>query len=129
MDWLCLCETHNALQLSVFFFFSVFYQALRNSEQKNCWIRSKKIVLQTIEQLIQYTVLEIQFRSLKYTVVIRIRKYFNIFPFLSKRQAIEGDLLCVDVNNPLWTVFKRVYIAYTYSNFMINQLLYCWPMI
>ena len=34
----------------------------------------QKIILQTIEQLIHYTVLEIQSRSLKYTVVIKIRK-------------------------------------------------------
>ena len=44
-------------------------------------------------------------------------------------QVIQGDysgrLQCVDVNNPLQTVFKRVYTVYTYSNCMINQLLYC----
>ena len=42
-----------------------------NSEQN--------IILQTIEQLMQYTVLEIQFRSLKYKAAIRIRKNFATF--------------------------------------------------
>ena len=48
-----------------------------NSEQK--------IILQTIEQLIQYTVLGIHFRSLKQTTVIRICKNLSNFLFLSKR--------------------------------------------
>ena len=39
----------------------------------------QKTILQTTEQLIQYTVLEIQFRSLKYTTVIRIRKNLETF--------------------------------------------------
>ena len=42
-------------------------------------------VLQTIKQPIQYTVLDIHFRSLKYTAVIRIWKNLSNFPFLSKR--------------------------------------------
>ena len=81
----------------------------------------KKIILQTNKQLLQYTVLEIHFRSLKYMVVTRIRKHFEqpSIPI----QAIQGD--SVDVNNPLQTVFKRVYTVYTYSNYMINQSLYC----
>ena len=45
----------------------------------------QKIILQTIEQLTQYTVSGIQFRYLKYTVVIRIRKNLINFPFPSKR--------------------------------------------
>ena len=41
-------------------------------------------------------------------------------------QAIATKRLqCVDVNSPLQTVFKRVYTVYTYSNCMINHLLYC----
>ena len=40
-----------------------------------------------------------------------------------------GDLAaavqCVHRNNPLQTVSKRVYAVYTYSNCVINQLLYC----
>ena len=42
----------------------------------------QKTILQTTEQLIQFTVLEIQFRSLKYTSVIRIRKNLSNLPFL-----------------------------------------------
>ena len=49
----------------------------RNSEQKT--------ILQTSEQLIQFIVLEIQFRSLKYMTVIRICKNLSNIPFLSKR--------------------------------------------
>ena len=48
-----------------------------NSEQK--------AILQTAKELIQYTVLQIQFRSLKYTTVIRIRKHLSNFPFRPKR--------------------------------------------
>ena len=88
---------------------------LRNSEQK--------IILHTIEQLTQYTVLGIQFWSLKNTVVIRICKYF--YSYLSDSRRLQ----CADVNNQLQTVFKRVYTVYTYSDSMINQLLYCWQMI
>ena len=76
-----LRETHNALQLSVFFsFFPPRSSALsgisRNSEQKT--------ILQTTKQLIQFIVLEIQFRSLKYMTVIRICKNLSNIPFLSK---------------------------------------------
>ena len=49
----------------------------RNSEQKT--------ILQTTKQLIQFIVLEIQFRSLKYMTVIRICKNLSNIPFLSKR--------------------------------------------
>ena len=37
-----------------------------------------------------------------------------------------GWLQCVDVNNPLQKVFKRVYTVYTYSNRMIYQMICCW---
>ena len=48
-----------------------------NSEQKT--------ILQTTEQQIQFAVLEIQFRSLKYMSAIRIRKNLSNIPFLSER--------------------------------------------
>ena len=44
-----------------------------------------KPLLQTTEQLMQYMVLGIHFRSLKYTTAIRIRKNLSNFPFLTKR--------------------------------------------
>ena len=50
-----------------------------------------KTILQTIEQLIQYTLLEIQFRSFKYTDVIRIRKNLCNLPFLSKRYKARTE--------------------------------------
>ena len=78
-----------------------------NSEQK--------VVLQISEQLIQYTVLEIHFRPLKYTYItdVRIGKNLSNFPVLFKRQTILGDLQCVDLNNPIQTVWKRVYTVST----------------
>ena len=130
---ICMCllglrEMHNALQLHVLFLFfllHVFLPALSgisgNSEQKD--------ILQTVKKLIQCTVLEIQFRSWKYTIVIRIHRNLSNFPFLSKRYKGTRQLHKVDVNNPFQTVFKHMHIVYTYSNCMINQLLYCWQMI
>ena len=44
-----------------------------------------KNILQTIEQLMQYMILEIQSWSLKYMFVIKIRKNLSNFPLLSKR--------------------------------------------
>ena len=81
-----------------------------------CFVKKRK--------LFEYTVLEIQFQSVKYMVVTRIRKNFEQLLILV--QAIQGDYVvqCVDVNNPHQTVFKRVCIVYIYSNCMIN-LLYC----
>ena len=55
-----------------------FARAIRNIGKfgaKNCF---------TDEQLIQYTVLEIQFRSLKYMAVIRIHNNLSNFPFFSE---------------------------------------------
>ena len=50
---------------------------------------------------------EIQFRVLKYTTVIRIRKNLSNLPFLSKRQLQSENSECVYVNNPLQTVLKH----------------------
>ena len=44
-----------------------------------------KTILQTTKQLIQFVVLEIQFRSLKYMTVISIRKNLSNISFLSNR--------------------------------------------
>ena len=73
------------------------------------------------QYLQQYTVLEIQLRPVKHTVVTRTRKDFE--QLLIHMQVIQRRLQCVDVNNPLQTVFKQVYTVYNYSNYMINQLL------
>ena len=89
MGWCILAflrvrDTHNTLQLSAIFFFfflPVVSRISRNSEQKT--------VLQIIEQLTQYTLLEIQFRSLKYTSVTRVCKNLSYFPFPPKQ--IQGD--------------------------------------
>ena len=69
-----------------------------NSEQKT--------ILQTTEQLIQYTVLVIQLRSLKYMTDIRTRKNLSNIPFLSKRY-LQGEN-SVDINNSLQTVLKHL---------------------
>ena len=44
-----------------------------------------KAILQTTKELIQYMVLQIQFRSLKHTTVIRICKHLSNSPFRPKR--------------------------------------------
>ena len=75
----------------------------------------------------QYTVLEFHFRSVKCTVVTRLRKNSSNFSFLFKRY--KPITVCVDVNNPLQKVFKRVYTVYTYWNPTINKLLYCWEIV
>ena len=81
---------------------------LENFDQKtSCWIllvflpalsgisgnSEQKTILQTTKQLIQYTVLDIQFRSLKYMNVIRIPKNLSNFPFLPKQQGEDGVLM------------------------------------
>ena len=77
----CVCVKRitlcNCLCSSCYCFSASFIGNTGNSEQK--------IILQTIEQLIQYTVLEIHFWSLKYWAVIRLCKNLSKFPFLSKR--------------------------------------------
>ena len=88
-----------------------------NSEQKT--------VLQTIEQLMQYTVLEIQFRSLRHTAVMRIRKNLSNFPFLFKRYK---EITVCRCKKPTSSSFETLQTVYTFSNCTINQLLYCWEM-
>ena len=61
----------------------------------------------TTGQLIQFTVLEIQFRSLEYMIIIRIRKNLSDIPFLSKGDRRRGEN-SVYVNNPLQTVLKHL---------------------
>ena len=97
-----LPETHNALQLPVFFFSLSasspsphdFASVIRNIGKFGA-----KTILQTSEQLIQFAVLEIHFQSLKYMTVIRIRKKLSNIPFQSKRWP-QGEN-SVDVNNAL----------------------------
>ena len=55
----------------------------------------------------QYTVLEIQFQSVKCTIVTKIPKNFE--ELLISGQTIKGGLQCIDGNKPLEKVFKRVY--------------------
>ena len=81
-------ETHNVLQLPVFF---LLLRETHNALQYLCSSSlsspsrssalseisgnlGQKTILQTTEQLIQFRILEFQFRSLKYMAVIRIRK-------------------------------------------------------
>lgn len=94
MGWCILAflrvrDTHNTLQLSAIFFFFFFSpvvsRILRNSEQKT--------VLQIIEQLTQYTLLEIQSRSLKYMSVTRVYKNLSYFPFPPKQIQSHNSVL------------------------------------
>ena len=105
-----LRETKNALQLPVFFF--LWLPALSgiagNSEQKN--------ILHTTEQLIQYTVLGIHFRSLKYTTVIGIRTKLSNF-LLSKRCKAITVSWCKQPNSNIFQaclyLFKSITILLT----------------
>ena len=74
--------------------------------------------------MIQNTVLEFQFRSVKYMVVTRLHKNFEQLSI--PIQAIQGNYsVPSDVNKPLQNIFKRVYTICTYSNGKINQFLHC----
>ena len=73
---LCNCLCSSSPSSSSRHFTSV----IRNIEKFGA-----KTILQTKEQLIQFTVLKIWFRSLKYMAVISIRKNLKNIPFLSKR--------------------------------------------
>ena len=88
----------------------------RNSEQK--------IILQTTKQLIQFRVLEIQFRPLKYISAIRIRKKFEQHPIPIQAIATRPEQCWW--KKPTSNSFETLKTVYTYSNCMINQLLYCW---
>ena len=73
---LCNCLCSSSPSSSSRHFTSV----IRNIEKFGA-----KTILQTKEQLIQFTVLKIWFRSLKYMAVISIRKNLKNITFLSKR--------------------------------------------
>ena len=98
-------ETHNALQLPVFFFsFFFFFSWLCHRYPGISGNSEQKTILQTIKQLIQFTVLGIHFRSLKYMSVISIRKNLSNIPFLFKQYLqAEGS-----VDNLLQTVLKHL---------------------
>ena len=68
-------------------FFSCLYSSSCGSSSliRNIGEFGAKNILQTIEQLMQYMILEIQSWSLKYMFVIKIRKNLCNFPLLSKR--------------------------------------------
>ena len=76
--------THEALQLLVFFFSLFSFPSFFSRYPEYQEIRSKNYFTDH-RQLIQLTVLEIQFRYLKYMTVTRIRKNLSNIPFLSKR--------------------------------------------
>ena len=81
--FLRLHESHNALKFpGSFFSFFFSWVCQGHPEYQEFW---EETILQNIEQLIQYLVLEIYFRPLKYMTVIRIRKNLSNIPFLYKR--------------------------------------------
>ena len=108
--FLHLRETHNALPFLAFFFLWLCqpYPKYRGILSKN------------------YIILEMQFRFLQCTAVLRIRKYFSNFPFLSKRyKTITLGWSKKHTSNSIQTLQA----VYTYSNCMINQLLFVWQMV
>ena len=118
--FLRLRETHNALQLPVFFFsfFSWLCQRYPNIAKfgaKNYFTDHRT----------QYTVLEIHFRSLKYTSVIRLCNNLSNFSFLSKRYEARTKCWCIQ---PTPNSFQTLQTVCTGSNCIRNQLSYCWQM-
>ena len=92
-----LLEKQNALH------FPVFFILFENLEQRN--------ILQTITHVIQYTVMEIQFWSVKCTTVTvgyaKISSNISYLP-IQAMQAIMDRLDAVDKNKPLQNAFKRI---------------------
>ena len=106
--FLCLCETHNALHCL----------CSPSSPSRTSLVLSRisgnleeKTILQTTKQLIQFTVLEIHFRTLEYMAVIRIHKTLSNIPFHTSKRWLQGEN-SVDVKNLPQTVLKdlRLYI-------------------
>ena len=80
----------------------------------------QKLILQTTEQLIQYTTLGIQFQSLKHMVVIRIRQNLSNFPFLSKRYKAITMYRCKQTTwNSLETLLHCNYLLRLYGKSII----------
>ena len=102
--FLRLRETHNALQLLVFFFL---------------WLcqpypKYRQILSKT------YTILQMEFRFLNCTAVIKIRKNFSNFTFLPKQY--KAITLCWSKQNTS-NNFQTLQAVYTYSNCMtINYI-------
>ena len=77
------------------------------------------------QQQIQFTVLEIEFRSLKYTTVSNTdTPIFEQHSILT--QAIATRRKQCRCKQPISNSFETLKTVYTYSNCTINPLLYCW---
>ena len=82
-----------------------------------------KNILQIIEQLIQYTVLEIHFGSLKYTAVISIRKNLSNFLLLFKwYKAITMWWCKQPTSNSFQTCLYCIYLLKLYDKSIIILL-------
>ena len=80
-------------------------------------------ILKAIEQLMQYTVLQIQSRSLKYTAVIKIRNNLSNFPFLSKQyKAITVCWCKLPTSNSFQTCLYYIYLLKLYDKSIIILL-------
>ena len=99
-----LRETHNALQLPAFLFLVLFLPVVSGMSG----FSEKRAILQITKELIQYTVLKIQFRSVKYTTGIRI----------TKNEAMRQQ--CVDVSNPLQLIVKYRSIIFLLAKILVN---------
>ena len=95
VQFLCLLKNENALHLPVL---SIF---LGNWEQEN--------LLLTITHLIQYTVSEIQFWSVKYsTVTVGYPKISSKMSFVPIQATQTITMVRLDENKPLQNAFKRI---------------------
>ena len=120
---------HNALELPVFFFFLIFSQPY-----PEYWgIQSKKLFYRPSNS--EYMVLEIHFRSLKYTAVIRICKNLSNFPF-KRYETIRQLVTAWNYNSsmatmcwckqPTWNSFQTclycIYLLKLYDKLIIILL-------
>ena len=83
-----------------------------------------KPILQTITHLIQYTVLGIQFWSVKWTTV----RYAKIraFSFIPIKRCNQLQWLGYIKTNRFKMSLNVFSTTYTYSNCIVYRLFYCW---
>ena len=117
----CVCMKRitlcNCLCCFFFLFFCQPYPEYRG-------IRGEQLFLQTIKHLLQYTVLEIQLRSLKYMVVTRIRKNLEnlSIPFVPKRYKAIVCWCKQTTSNSFQMCLYRIYLLKLYDKSIITLL-------
>ena len=85
-----------------------------------------KPVLQTITHLLQITVLEIQFWSVKCTMLLYDTQKYWAFPFLPIKRCKRLQWLHYMKTNHFKILLNVFSTTYTYSNYIIYRLFGCW---